>query len=59
VGVNGASLPERTSMDAVKEWLNEPFRAEMDTFHWFLFLGLLLVLMSFWRLILQHLGEGF
>jgi hypothetical protein len=46
-------------MDLVKEWLNEPFKSQMDTLHWFMFLGLLLILLGLWHRVLQHLGEGF
>jgi hypothetical protein len=46
-------------MDLVKEWLKEPFKAEMDAIQWFLFLGLLLVMLGLWHRVLQHLGEGF
>jgi hypothetical protein len=40
------------------DWIKEPFRSDMDTLHWFLFLGLLIVLMGFWRIILRHITEG-
>jgi hypothetical protein len=39
------------------DWLSQPFDAEMDTLHWFLFLGLLIVLMAGWRIILTHTLE--
>lgn len=44
--------------DNFKGWLAKPFSTEMDTLHWFLFLGLLIVLMVFWRIILRHIIAG-
>lgn len=37
------------------EWTKEPFRTDMDAFHWFLFFGLLILIMALWRFILAHL----
>lgn len=46
-------------MDYFREWLKTPFQQEMDTIHWFMFLGLLLVMAGLWHRVLKHLGEGF
>lgn len=40
-----------------KEWLASPYRQEMDTAHWFYFLGLLIVLTAMWGLILRTIKE--
>lgn len=42
-----------------KGWLKQPFSADMDTLHWFLFLGLVILISFAWRnLILSHILEG-
>lgn len=41
--------------DDFKAWYSQPFSADMDIAHWFLFLGLLIILMGLWRLILLHI----
>ncbi|MDE2102813.1 MAG: hypothetical protein KGL39_36550 [Patescibacteria group bacterium] len=40
-----------------QEWAASPFDPEMDALHWFLFLGLLLVIMIAWRIILKTITE--
>lgn len=41
-----------------KNWYQRPFSSDMDVMHWFLFLGLLIVLMAGWRIILVHVTES-
>ena len=41
--------------DKVKSWYAQPYQANMDATHWFLFLGLLLFLMAAWRVVLGHI----
>lgn len=43
--------------DNFKAWTARPFSADMDAFHWFLFLGLLVALMIGWRLVLFTIRE--
>lgn len=45
-------------VDNFKAWIKKPFAVDMDTPHWFLFLGLLIVIMILWRIILRHITEG-
>jgi hypothetical protein len=45
-------------VDDFKAWLSRPFSPDMDALHWFLFLGLLIVLMGLWRVILVHVTES-
>jgi len=45
-------------IDGFTNWLREPFRSNMSAADWFLFVGLLLVVMFLWRLILMHLAEA-
>lgn len=42
-------------MENFKEWLSAPYKDEMDAWHWFLFIGLLIAISVAWRLILKHL----
>lgn len=42
-------------MDSFKQWLREPFRADMSALEWFFFIGLLIVLTALWGLILRHI----
>lgn len=42
-------------LDKAKEWLSHPFEEKMDAWHWFLFVGLLILLMIVWRFILAHM----
>ena len=36
-------------------FLNEPFSADMSAFHWFLFLGLLIVLLWGWHQVFREI----
>lgn len=45
-------------MERLKTFLTQPYRAEMSALDWFLFIGLLLVIMIAWRFILSHLKEA-
>lgn len=38
-----------------KNWFARPFSTDMDAVHWFLFLGLIVVLLSLWSLIFRHI----
>lgn len=41
------------------DWLKRPFSQDMDTLHWFLFVGLVIVLAWMWHyLILRHIIAG-
>lgn len=37
-----------------KDWLKQPFESNMDAWHWFLFIGLLIVITAVWHMILDH-----
>lgn len=39
------------------EFMARPFRSEMDAFDWFMFVGLLVVIMILWGIILRHIRE--
>lgn len=42
-----------------KTFLSHPYKGEeMNAFDWFLFLGLLIVLMVMWRIIFKHVEDG-
>lgn len=41
-----------------KEFLDAPFKGEMDFIDWFMFVGLLLVIMIVWNIILRHIAEA-
>lgn len=45
-------------VDDIKETWRQPFRADMSATDWFMFIGLLLIIMIFWRIILRHITEG-
>lgn len=38
-----------------KNWLKQPFSADMTATEWFLFIGLLFLIVGLWNLILYHL----
>lgn len=40
-----------------KDWLASPFSADMTALHWFLFIGLLLVIAFAWGMILRTVKE--
>ena len=42
-------------LDGFRTWLGKPFDAGQDWFHWFLFIGLLLVIFWAWKMILAHI----
>lgn len=39
-------------------WLRRPFSGDMDATHWFLFLGLILVIVFLWSRILHYINKG-
>lgn len=41
-----------------KAWLAAPFSADMTAAHWFLFIGLLIVIVALWGYILKHLKQA-
>lgn len=41
-----------------KDWATQPFSADMPMSHWFLFIGLLIVIVVFWNILLRHLVEA-
>ncbi len=41
--------------DSLKNWLAKPFDPQMDTTHWFLFAGLVLVILGVWVMILRDI----
>ena len=42
----------------LKQTWAQPFRQDMSAVDWFLFVGLLLIIMIMWRIILHHITEG-
>lgn len=40
-------------VDSFKQWLNQPFSADMNAFHWFLFFGLLIAVSILWGFALR------
>lgn len=43
--------------DDLKQSWKQPFRADMSAADWFLFLGLIIVILVAWRIILNHILE--
>jgi hypothetical protein len=39
-------------------WLKKPFSGDMDATHWFLFFGLMLVIVFLWSRILHYINKG-
>lgn len=44
--------------DDFKSWAQQPFSIDMPAVDWFLFIGLLLVVMIAWRLVLGTVQEA-
>lgn len=42
-------------MQAILNWFNQPFTSNMNAFRWFLFIGLLVVIVALWGIIMKHL----
>jgi len=42
-------------MEGLVNWLNAPFNADQSAFKWFLFIGLLLVILALWNVIINDL----
>ena len=40
-------------MDTFKAWMKQPFSADMDAFHWFLFFGLVIAISILWGFALR------
>ena len=45
-------------IDDLKKTWRQPFSADMSAVDWFLFIGLVLIIMIMWRIILHHITEG-
>lgn len=43
--------------DKMKAFFNQPFNPGGTTLDWFLFLGLLIVLMTIWKIIIIHVTD--
>lgn len=41
-----------------KTWAAKPFSEDMSAAEWFLFIGLLIVIMALWQLVLFHLTRA-
>ena len=48
---DGASLV----FNSLKNWLAQPYDTSMNTTHWFLFAGLVLVILGVWFMILREI----
>lgn len=44
-------------LDDVKQAWQQPFRADMSAVNWFLFIGLILIILAMWRIVLNHILE--
>lgn len=44
-------------VDATKAWVKQPFTSQMDLFHWFLIVGVVIVASVFWSMILSNFRE--
>jgi hypothetical protein len=42
-------------LSQIQAWLAQPFQSNQDTWHWFLFIGLLIVLAAVWHMVLRHI----
>lgn len=45
-------------MQAFKNWLKQPFSADMDAAHWFAFFGLLILISFAWSLVLNEIRKA-
>ncbi len=45
----------QTMLDDFKQWAQHPFSADMNALHWFLFVGLLIVIGAAWGFVLRAL----
>jgi len=45
-------------IDDLKKTWQQPFSADMSAPDWFLFVGVLIIIMALWRIILRHLTEA-
>lgn len=41
-----------------KDWLSQPFSADMTAAQWFYFVGLFIVILTLWGLILNHIKRA-
>ena len=48
----------RSTWGHFKEFLDKPFSSSMDFIDWFMFIGLLLIIMILWNIILKHIAEA-
>lgn len=44
--------------DDFKNWLNQPFSADMPASHWVMFVGLLLLCLMLWGFVLGHIRQA-
>jgi hypothetical protein len=45
-------------MDEFRRLISQPFSADMTAVEWFLFIGLLIVIIALWNFILYHLTSA-
>ena len=42
----------------IKDWYNQPYTDNMNVMRWFLFFGMVIVLMAIWKVIIWHLQDA-
>jgi hypothetical protein len=42
----------------LKTWYAQPYKTDMTATKWFMFVGLLLVILAVWKVIIYHLQEA-
>jgi len=45
-------------IEAFSDWIKQPFQADMSAQRWLAFVGLLLAILIFWRIVLSHLESA-
>lgn len=55
--MNGNGGRVQDVIDATHRWIQQPFTSQMDLWHWFLIVGVVLVSAILWGRVLAHFGE--
>lgn len=53
-------MQSKRVMGHFMDFMNAPFRgaSDMDAIDWFMFIGLILIIMILWNIILKHIAEA-
>lgn len=55
--MNGNPGGVEALLSATQRWVHQPFTSQMDLWHWFLIVGVVLVSAILWSFVIKHIEE--